>query len=133
MICLGDEDDPTDKLLKLLNVLFSNEMNVSDKKHILNDEFDIPMSGSIEEEVNHMCNLSQGVLDKGISIGRGQGIEIGRGQGIEIGEINGEVKSLRKMMKNFHVSFTEAADALEIPEADRPKYKRLVEDSDSTK
>ena len=125
MICLGDEDDPTDKLLKLLNVLFSNEMNVSDKKHILNDEFDIPMSGSIEEEVNHMCNLSQGVLDKGISIGRGQGIEIG--------EINGEVKSLRKMMKNFHVSFTEAADALEIPEADRPKFKKLVEDSDSNR
>lgn len=76
-----------------------------------------------------MCNLSQGVLDKGISIGRGQGIEIGRDQGIEIGE----VISLRKMMKNFHVSFTEAADALEIPEADRPKYKRLVEDADSTK
>ena len=121
MICLGDEDDPTDKLLKLLNVLFSNEMNLSDKKHILNDEFDIPMSGSIEEEVNHMCNLSQGVLDKGISIGRGQGIEIG------------EVKSLRKMMKNFHVSFTEAADALEIPEADRPKFKKLVEDSDSNR
>ena len=84
-----------------------------------------PMSGSIEEEVNHMCNLSQGVLDKGISIGRGQGIEIG--------EINGEVKSLRKMMKNFHVSFTEAADALEIPEADRPKFKKLVEDSDSNR
>ena len=79
------------------------------------------MSGSIEEEVNHMCNLSQGVLDKGISIGRGQGIEIG------------EVKSLRKMMKNFHVSFTEAADALEIPEADRPKFKKLVEDSDSNR
>ena len=117
MICLGDEDDPTDKLLKLLNVLFSNEMNVSDKKHILNDEFDIPMSGSIEEEVNHMCNLSQGVLDKGIVIG----------------EVNGEVKSLRKMMKNFHVSFTEAADALEIPEADRTKFKKLVEDSDSNR
>ncbi|MGN1127953.1 MAG: hypothetical protein ACI4T6_03250 [Candidatus Flemingiibacterium sp.] len=64
-----------------------------------------------------MCNLSQGVLDKGIVIG----------------EVNGEVKSLRKMMKNFHVSFTEAADALEIPEADRPKYKKLVEDSDSSK
>ena len=137
MICLGDEDDPTDKLLKLLNVLFSNEMNVSDKKHILNDEFDIPMSGSIEEEVNHMCNLSQGVLDKGISIGRGQGIEIGRGQGIEIGRCQGieigEVKSLRKMMKNFHVSFTEAADSLEIPKADRPKYKKLVEDSDGNR
>ena len=83
--------------------------------------------------MNHVCNLSQGVLDKGISIGRGQGIEIGRDQGIKIGEVNGEVKSLRKMMKNFHVTFTEAADALEIPEADRQKYKRLVEDADSTK
>ena len=37
------------------------------------------------------------------------------------------------MMKNFHVSFTEAADALEIPEADRPKFKKLVEDSDSNR
>ena len=87
--------------------------------------------------MNHMCNLSQGVLDKGISIGRGQGIEIGRDQGIEIGRGQGieigEVKSLRKMMKNFHLSFTEAADALEIPEAERLKYKKLVEDSDSNR
>ena len=36
------------------------------------------------------------------------------------------------MMKNFHVSFTEAADALEIPEADRPKFKKLVEDQTVT-
>lgn len=74
MICLGTEDDSTEhELLRLLDVLLSSDKKAVEKKEILEGEFNIPMTERIEEEVEEMCNLSDGVENKGIQKGIKQG------------------------------------------------------------
>ena len=74
MICLGKNETETEHgLLRLLDVLLTSEKDADEKKEILEREFQIPMTEKLEMEVEHMCNLSDGVEQKGIE----KGIEIG--------------------------------------------------------
>ena len=74
MICLGKEADSGTDLLKLLNVLLSTETGSQDKCQILEEDFHIRMTQTLESEVSLMCNLSKGVEEKGIEKGRQEGI-----------------------------------------------------------
>ena len=65
MICLGKEGDSGTDLLKLLNVLLSTETGSQDKRQILEEDFHIRMTQTLESEVSLMCNLSKGVEEKG--------------------------------------------------------------------
>ena len=69
MICLGKEGDSGTDLLKLLNVLLSTETGSQDKCQILEEDFHIRMTQTLESEVSLMCNLSKGVEEKGIRKG----------------------------------------------------------------
>ena len=74
MICLGGSDkEEENELLRMLDVLLSSEMHADEKKDILENEFQIPMTERMEEEVEFMCNLSDGVEQKGIQKGIEQG------------------------------------------------------------
>ena len=82
MVCLGKKEKETQHdLLRLLDVLLSADKKAKEKKEILENEFQIPMTEKMEAEVEYMCNLSDGVeqrgLEKGIKIGIEQGIEQG--------------------------------------------------------
>ena len=80
MICLGSSNEESENsLLRLLYVLLTSDKKASEKKEILENDFQIPMTEKLEAEVEHMCNLSDGVEQKGIQ----KGIEIGIEQGIE--------------------------------------------------
>ena len=74
MICLGKETDSGTDLLKLLNVLLSTETGSQDKCQILEEDFHIRMTQTLESEVLLMCNLSKGVEEKGIQKGIDKGI-----------------------------------------------------------
>ena len=93
-----------------------------------------------------MCNLSQGIVERGIAQGmeRGiaQGMERGMAQGIEKGIAQGMEKgiaqgmaqgmekgafsatldSLRRLIANAGMSAEQAMNVLEIPAAERPRY-----------
>lgn len=69
MICLGTTDDNSSGILKLLEVLLSTEREVEEKKKILQEDFAIEMTKTLESEVSTMCNLSKGVEEKGIEKG----------------------------------------------------------------
>ena len=120
MICLGDEDDKNyGGLLKFLEVLLSEEKSPETKKEILETEFDVPMTQTLESEVRRMCNLSQGVMEKGVA----KGIGIGE----ERGENKATLNAIRNVMNSFKVSADAAMDALHIPEADRAKYRAMLQ------
>lgn len=61
-------------LVRLLSVLMSSRVTKEDKRHILSEEYDIPMTKELEEEVFHMCNVSQSVKEQGIAEGFEKGI-----------------------------------------------------------
>ena len=70
MICLGKEDEIQENgLLKLLDVLLSSDTTAEKKKAVLEKNFGIPMTKRMEGEVEYMCNLSDGVEQKGIQKG----------------------------------------------------------------
>ena len=77
MICLGKEGDSGTDLLKLLNVLLSTETGSQDKCQILEEDFHIRMTQTLESEVSLMCNLSKGVEEKGIQKGIQKGLDKG--------------------------------------------------------
>lgn len=66
MICLGKNESTDTNVLKLLNVLLSTETDSEDKCQILEDDFKIKMTQTLESEVSLMCNLSKGVEEQGI-------------------------------------------------------------------
>ena len=111
MVCLGEKQGQNyDGILKLLDVLLSTDATPAEKKQILQDEFNIPMTQTMDREVSLMCNLSQGVEARGIEKGIKQGIEDGR------------VMSVRDLMDSMGWSADEAMNALRIPEDDRQNY-----------
>lgn len=71
MICLGEPGDENySGILRLLDVLFSVETNPKEKGQILENDFSIKMTQSIESEVSLMCNLSKGIEERGIEKGK---------------------------------------------------------------
>ena len=71
MICLGEPGGENySGILKLLDVLFSVETDPKEKGQILENDFSIKMTQSIESEVSLMCNLSKGIEERGIEKGK---------------------------------------------------------------
>jgi predicted transposase/invertase (TIGR01784 family) len=74
MVCLGNENKENHKgILRLLEVLLSNEKQANEKKKILSEDFEIAMTKILEKEVQEMCNLSKGVEERGIEKGKIEG------------------------------------------------------------
>ncbi len=107
MLCLGGpEDGNYGGVLKLLDVLLSNETAAAQKQQILQEDFDIPMTRTLESEVSVMCNLSKGVWEKGMT--------------------DGLLSSIQNLMETMKLTVEQAMDALKVPEADRQKYIELL-------
>ena len=111
MICLGNKIDEADTgILRLLEVLLSSERQAEEKKQILQRDYGIKMTESLESEVTEMCDLSKGVEERGIQKGIQKGIQ----------------RAAQNLMKNMKLSFSQAMDALGIPEDEREKYRESV-------
>lgn len=81
MIGISDilpEHDNTYEMHRLLAALFTDTLNAKEKIDIINKEYDIPIENDIEEGVNIMCNLSQGIEDKALEKGKAVGIAEGK-------------------------------------------------------
>ncbi|MCR4784116.1 MAG: hypothetical protein K6A35_06310 [bacterium] len=121
-------------LIKLLGVLLSSKLSAEEKKQVLQNEFNIPMTEKIEMEVSEMFNFSQTLVEeseaRGIKIGEARGKELGieigeaRGKelGIEIGSEQTSLKDIRNLMKTLNFTAQEAMQALCIPENEREDY-----------
>lgn len=118
MVCLGKPgSEKEDGALKLLDVLLSTETGVHEKQRILQEDFAIQMTQTLERKVSVMCNLSKGVMEKGLAEGLAKGME----QGI--------LSSIRSLMETMGWSVEQAMAALKIPEANRARYAALLNDS----
>ena len=111
MICLGGSNSrgETD-VLKLLDVLFSTETGAEEKRHILQKDFDIPMTQSFERKVDVMCNLSKGVWEKGMEVGRKEGA------------MQNMLNAIKNLMGNTGWPIEQVLSMLGVPDAERPMY-----------
>ena len=69
------EHDETYELHRLLGALLSRDLTIDEKLDIIGSEYDIPLEENFRRDVSTMCNLSQGVKEEGIAIGRKEGEE----------------------------------------------------------
>ena len=119
MICLGNPEEEAEcGILKLLSVLLSSEFKAEEKKKVLEEEFHIQMSQAFEEEVSRMCNLSEGVEQKGIQKGIQKGLQKGIQQAL--------TESIKNLMDTMNMTAKEAMDALKIKEEERSRYAELL-------
>lgn len=103
MICLGKNEDQTEhELLRLLDVLLSSDKKAKEKKEILENDFQIPMTEKMEAEVEYMCNLSDGVEQREIQ------------KGIEIGIEQGALSTLCDLVRDNLLSVEEAAKRMHM-------------------
>ncbi|MCI8828516.1 MAG: hypothetical protein HFE98_06645 [Ruminiclostridium sp.] len=73
-----------------------------------------------------MCNLSEGVMRKGVAKGRAEGIAKGRAEGMAKGMAERTLSNLQSLMKNMGLSAEQAMTVLEVPEAERQQYADLL-------
>lgn len=85
MICLGREEKASKgtKLHGLLTTLLSKKLKPSEKKEILEREYDIETSVELEGGLESMCNLSDLIEEHATARGMAKGLEQGKEQGLE--------------------------------------------------
>ena len=69
LISSQKERDEIYELHRLLGALLSQELTMDEKLNIIGNEYDIPIEENFRKDVSVMCNLSQGIEEKGIAIG----------------------------------------------------------------
>ena len=111
------------ELHRLLGALFAEGLTAGERLNIIKEEYDIPIEQTIEQEVDVMCNLSQGIKEAGIAEGREEGREEGRVEGrsegraeeiIETGYEFGlsEQDILERLQKKLSISLQKAQEYL---------------------
>ena len=112
MLCLGGPKGANyDGILRMLDVLLSHETSEAEKRKILQDDYDIQMTQTMEREVSVMCNLSKGVREKGRAEGHAERA----------------LSDLRNLMETLGLTIEQAMAALKVPEGERQKYMDLLE------
>ena len=115
ILCLGKPQDKKENMaLDLLSSLLSEELSAEEKLKMLNEEFQIPITQQLDEEVSLMCNLSQGIENRGIQKGMEKGI---RGAIDICRKLNlPEKEILRQIMQQYELSEDTAREYLQKEE-----------------
>lgn len=133
MLCLGNPSD-TEGVLQMLDVIITSDLNSEQKKEILERDFEIEMTREIQEEVDNVCNISDGIFNKGIRIGEERGEARGEARGRAEGRAEGKaegraetiVGNLKMLMLNMKLTPEQAMEALSIPPQEQGFYRELI-------
>ena len=121
-----DSKEERKEIMGFLSVMFTNQLAAEEKKGILKNKYGVKMTQTLDEEVERMCNLSQGILEEGILIGKKEGIAIGERKGKREGILEGILYSVKAIMKMKPMSVEDALDLLEVEESLRPQILELL-------
>lgn len=103
--------------------MLSTDKEPGEKKKILQNDFDIDMTKELESEVFNLCNLSEGIEERGIKKGIAKGIAIG----IEREREEGTLRAIENLMDTLKLTAEQAMTALKVPETDRLKYADRID------
>lgn len=108
---------PQNGIIHMLSVLFAGNMDFEAKIITLENEYNIKMTEEIEEEVERMCNLSEGVWEKGVAEGMAKGMAKG--------EINQLMRVVYKLMSKG-MKFEEVENLLDITPENASEIKEKL-------
>ncbi len=122
MIYLSDEK-VRNRLIGLLQLLFRKEnMSGDERNEILKERYNIHLTEEQREELNTMCNLSEGIVDRVTervtkSVTDSVTKSVKRSDAIE---------SVRNVMVNLRLDINQAMDALNIPTEMRADVRKAL-------
>ena len=119
---VDDYMDLQDNVIKMLSVLLSRNLEAKERMSILEKNFHIAMTEKVKQEVDEMCNLSQGIREEGRLEGREEGRLEGEAQGV----LKERLKNVKALMDNYKVSAQEAMKTLKITHEDQQKILTLL-------
>ena len=130
LIGVGKKESDVKGIPDMLFTLLTNNLRAEEKRKILEEKYGIRMTEEETERANNMCNLSDAILEKGLT----EGIEIGHGRGMSEGIAKGENNYRdsiirKKLMKGQSIEFI--ADFLEEDIETVRKVARQIEDEKS--
>ena len=107
----GEPDRNYSGVLKLLGALLASDANAAEKKRLLQEEYHIPMTRTIEEEVSKMYPFSQYIEARGYQKGNEERAAF----------------DIKRLMKNSGWPFEKAAAMLDLPREEWSSYAKLIE------
>ena len=113
-------------VIKMLSVLLSRNLNAKERMNILEDSFDIAMTEKVKQEVDEMCNLSQGVREDGRAEGRAEGEAMGIAKGEAMGELKERLKNVNAIMDSLKVSALDAMNILQFSPEEQQELLPLL-------
>lgn len=104
------------ELHRLLGTLLSMDMKADDKIEIVKDEFAIKFNEEMRKGVSSMCNLSEGIYERGMEIGEERGLQKGAKELIALGLEFGLTKDtiITRLQQRFSLSFEKANEYFEM-------------------
>ena len=105
-----DEAELDQNVIGMLEVLLKGDFSAEQRKGVLEKHYGIEMTEQIEEEVGHMCNLSQGVMERGME------------KGINIGVDMAQVAAVKALMETLHITLEQAMQHLKYPLTEKEKF-----------
>lgn len=113
MLYLGNRKTQ-DSLMEMLRIIFKERASAYVKKKQLEEEYGIRLTEDETKELSNMCNLSEGVFEEGIRIGK-------KGE-----HERTMVDNINSLMKTMGLSLSQAMHALQIPQDEASRYQKLI-------
>ncbi len=115
IIYLGEESSQHE-FLKFLEVLFTNQLTLDEKKTILENDYQVKVNENMQKEMNAMCNLADRIEERALEKGKRQGIELGIEQGIERGIEQEKIHTVVTLIEKLNLPFDEVIKLMSVPD-----------------
>ena len=113
-----------------MDVSPSSEIKPTEKKTILEKDFDVPMTTSMKEETNVMCNLAEGIWEKAERVGEERGLKIGEERGLKNGAKRATLETRTEvalnLIKSLKMSAEEVLSAMRVPARSRASLLKTI-------
>lgn len=63
-----ENENAANELIGMLSLLFAPDIKPEEKKQRLTEKYDVPVTNKLRKELDTMCNLSQGLIDRGFEL-----------------------------------------------------------------
>ena len=130
MIYLSDEK-VRNRLIGLLQLLFRKEnMSGDERNEILKERYNIHLTEEQREELNTMCNLSEGIVDrvtervtKSVTASVTKSVTDSVTKSVKRSDA---IESVRNLMVNLRLDINQAMDALNVPTEMRADVRKAL-------
>ena len=122
VICLGTKKaSELTGIMRMLTVLFLEKMSAQEITDILEKEYSVPITPDLEKGVAEMCNLSEGLIQRG----REEGFRDGKLQGFQDGE-NSFFNAMSMIRQNTPLSDVSKSTGIDISRLQSMRDMMLV-------